>query len=72
MKSSQPSYILFFYKKGEGLLELPTCKDDPVDLMPQVKGRTHVVGLEDMPAKIKLNIITNKRSFAGTISLFMI
>lgn len=23
--------------------------DDPVDLMPQVKGRTHVVGLEDMP-----------------------
>jgi len=46
--------IIYWKKKAKGLLELPTCKDDPVDLMPQVKGRTHVVGLEDMPGKKRI------------------
>jgi hypothetical protein len=35
--------------------------DDPVDLMPRVMGRTHVVEWEDIPAKKQLNIITNKK-----------
>jgi len=54
MKMKRHSYSIIYWKnKAKGLLELPTCKDDPVDLMPQVKGRTHVVGLEDMPRKKK-------------------
>jgi len=40
--------------------------------MPQVKGRTHVVGLEDMPEKQQSNMIISKSGIAGTISLFMI
>jgi hypothetical protein len=46
--------------------------DDPVDLMPQVMGRTHVVEWEDIPAKKRLNIITNKNMNTGMISLFLI
>jgi hypothetical protein len=35
--------------------------------MPQVKGRTHVVGLEDMPAKGPWNIIINKSLIGRTL-----
>jgi len=73
MKMKRHSYSIIYWKnKAKGLLELPTCKDDPVDLMPQVKGRTHVVGLQDMPEKQQSNMIISKSGIAGTISLFMI
>jgi hypothetical protein len=37
------------FHMAASLTELPTCMDDPVDLMPRVMGRTHVVEWEDIP-----------------------
>lgn len=65
-------YIENTNKWLKSLPELPTCKDDPVELMPQVRGRTHVVGLEDIPAKGPLNMIINKSLIGRTILMILL
>jgi hypothetical protein len=44
--------------------------DDPVDLMPQVTGRTHVAEWEDIPAKNDQTSLLIKNSHTS-ISLFL-